>query len=203
MKEFDFFERLSQEEQEYLLKNSKYIELPKDFTLFYQGDICNEILILKEGTVTLMMYGSINELIPLYEIQKGEQCIINTSSTLSNTTTIATAQTKTAIKGWLIPSSIVKELMIKSPTYQEYIFSLFSIKFSALTTLIEDIKFKKLDTRILEFLKMKNKKVIPITHEELANDLGTSRVVISRVLKDLENKNLIKLHRKKIELLVM
>ena len=203
MKEFDFFERLSQEEQEYLLKNSKYIELPKDFTLFYQGDICNEILILKEGTVGLMMYGSINELIPLYEIQKGEQCIINTSSTLSNTTTIATAQTKTAIKGWLIPSSIVKELMIKSPTYQEYIFSLFSIKFSALTTLIEDIKFKKLDTRILEFLKIKNKKVIPITHEELANDLGTSRVVISRVLKDLENKNLIKLHRKKIELLVM
>ncbi len=201
MKEFDFFERLSQEEQEYLLKNSKYIELPKDFTLFYQGDICNEILILKEGTVALMMYGSINELIPLYEIQKGEQCIINTSSTLSNTTTIATAQTKTAIKGWLIPSSIVKELMIKSPTYQEYIFSLFSIKFSALTTLIEDIKFKKLDTRILEFLKMKNEKIIPITHEELANDLGTSRVVISRVLKDLENKNLIKLHRKKIELL--
>ena len=201
MKEFDFFERLSQEEQEYLLKNSKYIELPKDFTLFYQGDICNEILILKEGTVGLMMYGAINELIPLYEIQKGEQCIINTSSTLSNTTTIATAQTKTAIKGWLIPSSIVKELMIKSPTYQEYIFSLFSIKFSALTTLIEDIKFKKLDTRILEFLKMKNEKIIPITHEELANDLGTSRVVISRVLKDLENKNLIKLHRKKIELL--
>ncbi len=201
MKEFDFFERLSQEEQEYLLKNSKYIELPKDFTLFYQGDICNEILILKEGTVALMMYGAINELIPLYEIQKGEQCIINTSSTLSNTTTIATAQTKTAIKGWLIPSSIVKELMIKSPTYQEYIFSLFSIKFSALTTLIEDIKFKKLDTRILEFLKMKNEKIIPITHEELANDLGTSRVVISRVLKDLENKNLIKLHRKKIELL--
>ena len=201
MKEFDFFERLSQEEQEYLLKNSKYIELPKDFTLFYQGDICNEILILKEGTVALMMYGAINELIPLYEIQKGEQCIINTSSTLSNTTTIATAQTKTAIKGWLIPSSIVKELMIKSPTYQEYIFSLFSIKFSALTTLIEDIKFKKLDTRILEFLKMKNEKIISITHEELANDLGTSRVVISRVLKDLENKNLIKLHRKKIELL--
>mgnify|MGYP000878542881 FL=1 len=201
MKEFDFFKKLTQDEQKYLLENSKYIELPKDFTLFYQGDICNEILILKEGTVALMMYGAIDEMIPLYEIQKGEQCIINTSSTLSNTTTIATAQTKTDIKGWLIPSNIVKELIIKSPLYQEYIFSLFSIKFSALTTLIEDIKFKKLDTRILEFLKMKDEKIIQITHEELANDLGTSRVVISRVLKDLENKDLIKLHRKKIELL--
>ena len=48
---------------------------------------------------------------------------------------------------------------------------------------------------------MKNEKNISITHEELASDLGTSRVVISRVLKDLENKNIIKLHRKKIELL--
>ena len=191
----------TQKEKEYLLENSKYVEIQKDFTLFYQGDICNEILILKEGTVQLLMYGAIDEMIPLYEIQKGEQCIINTSSTLSNTSAIATAQTKTAIKGWLIPSKIVQELMIKSPSYQQYIFSLFAIKFSALTTLIEDIKFKKLDVRILESLKMKNEKFISITHEELANDLGTSRVVISRVLKDLENKNLIKLHRKKIELL--
>ena len=201
MKEFSFFEKLTQEEKEYLLENSKYVEIQKDFTLFYQGDICNEILLLKEGTVQLLMYGAIDEMIPLYEIQKGEQCIINTSSTLSNTSAIATAQTKTAIKGWLIPSKIVQDLMIKSPSYQQYIFSLFAIKFSALTTLIEDIKFKKLDVRILESLKMKNEKFISITHEELANNLGTSRVVISRVLKDLENKNLIKLHRKKIELL--
>lgn len=203
MENYDFFKNLKEEDKKYLFENSKYIELPKDFILFYQGDICNDILLLKEGTVQLIMYGAIDEMILLYEIQKGEQCIINTSSTLSNTKTIATAQTKTDIKGWLIPSKIIKELMIKSPTYQEYIFSLFSIKFSSLTTLIEDIKFKKLDTRILEFLKMKNKKIIQITHEELANDLGTSRVVISRILKDLEHKNIIKLHRKKIELLVM
>ena len=201
MQNYDFFKNLREKEKKYLLDNSKYVEIPKDFTLFYQGDICNEILILKEGTVQLLMYGAIDEMIPLYEIQKGEQCIINTSSTLSNTSAIATAQTKTAIKGWLIPSKIVQELMIKSPSYQQYIFSLFAIKFSALTTLIEDIKFKKLDVRILESLKMKNEKFISITHEELANNLGTSRVVISRVLKDLENKNLIKLHRKKIELL--
>ena len=201
MKNFDFFDKLASDEKKYLIKNSKYVEIPKDFTLFYQGDICREILLLEEGIVQLLIYGSIDEMIPLYEIQKGEQCIINISSTISNSTTIATAQTKTDIKGWLIPSNIVKELMIKSPSYQEYIFSLFSIKFSALTTIIEDIKFKKLDARIFEYLKLKNEKIISITHEELANDLGTSRVVISRVLKDLENKNLIKLHRKRIELL--
>ena len=201
MNEFNFFEKLNDDEKKYLLDNSKYIELSKNYTLFYQGDICNEILLLKEGTVQLLMYGEIDEMIPLYEINKGEQCIINTSSTLSNTSAIATASTKTAIKGWMVPAKIVQELMTKSPSYQQYVFSLFSLKFGALTTLIEHIKFKKLDARVLTLLKQKNEQIILITHEEIANELGTSRVVISRILKDLENKNLIKLHRKKIEII--
>lgn len=201
MKEFEFYKNLNEEEKKHILDNSKYIEIPKDSTLFYQGDICTDILFLEEGCVELLIYGEIDEVIPLYEIQKGEQCIVNVSSTISNTPAIATAQSKTKIKGWLIPAKIVQELMIKSPTYQQYIFSLFSVKFTALTTLIEDIKFKRLDSRVLSLLKKENKAIIDITHEEIANKLGTSRVVISRVLKELENKKTVKLHRKKIELL--
>lgn len=201
MQNFEFFKNLNEEDKKFLLDNSKFIEIPKDFTLFYQGDICKDILLLEEGLVQLLIYGTEDEILPLYEVQKGEQCIINTSSALSNTTAIATAQTKTAIKGWLIPASIVQKLMIKSSLYQQYIFSLFTLKFSALTTLIEDIKFKRLDSRVIDYLKHKNSSIIEITHEELANELGTSRVVISRILKDLENKQIIKLHRKKIQLL--
>lgn len=201
MKNFEFFKKLSDEDKEFLINNSKYIELPDNFTLFYQGDICKDILLLEEGTVKLFIHGDLNETVSLYEINQGEQCIINTSSTISNTQAIATAQTTSSIKGWLIPEKISKELMIRSSAYQEYIFSLFSLKFNALTTLIEDIKFKRLDTRVIEYLKNKKLPIIEITHEELANDLNTSRVVISRVLKDLENKSIVKLHRKKIELL--
>lgn len=201
METFEFFNKLKEEDKVFLQSNSRYIELPKDFTLFYQGDICKDILLLEEGIVKLYIHGNLDEVLSLYEIHKGEQCIINTSSTLSGTETIATAQTTSAIKGWLIPQNISRELMIRSEFYQEYIFSLFSLKFNALTTLIEDIKFKRLDERILDFLKSQKSQIIGITHEALANELGTSRVVISRVLKDLENKNYIKLHRKKIELL--
>ncbi len=201
MENYAFFKNLDEKEKKYLLDNSKYVEIPKDFTLFYQGDICNDILLLKSGIVQLLVYGQIDEMIPLYEIKEGEQCIVNTSSTISQTPAIATAQTKTAISGWLVPSDVIKELIIKCPSYQQYIFSLFALKFSTLTTLIEDIKFKRLDSRILDFLKQKNESLIEITHEEIASNLGTSRVVVSRILKELEHKNLIKLHRKKIELL--
>ena len=201
MQAFKFYDKLTDDDKEFLKSNSKYIELPGNFTLFYQGDICEDILLLDEGTVKLFIHGELDEVLSLYEINRGEQCIINTSSTLSSSEAIATAQTTTPIKGWLIPHDISKELMIRSSAYQEYIFSLFSLKFSALTTLIEDIKFKRLDQRVLDFLKNQNSTMVEITHETLANELGTSRVVISRILKDLENKNYIKLHRKKIELL--
>jgi len=201
MEEFDFFNKLTTDEQTYLIENSQYIELEQDFTLFYQGDICSDILLLQEGKVRLSIYGDVDEVVPLYEIQAGEQCIINTSSAISKTPTIATAKTLTPIKGRLVPSKIIEHLMLTSHSYQQFVFSFFALKFHALTTIIEDIKFKKLDTRILEYLKKQNTKIIKITHIKLADELGTSRVVISRVLKDLENKNFIKLYNRQIEIL--
>jgi len=200
MKNFDFYSQLSIEEQEFLQKNSQYIELPKQTLLFYQGDTCKDILLLEEGSVKLSIYGEKEE-IQLYEIRRGEQCIVNTASTISKTSAIATAETISEIKGWLVPQEIIKELSSRSSVYQEFLFSLFSLKFFALTTLIEDIKFKRLDTRVMEYLQKQNTQFIEMTHEDLASTLGTSRVVISRVLKDLERKELIKLHRKKIELI--
>lgn len=97
--------------------------------------------------------------------------------------------------------AVVKHLMHTSPSYLNFVFSLFTIKLDALATLIQDIKFKKLDSRILEWLSSHKTPLIQTTHEEIAEALGTSRVVISRILKDLERQNLIKLHRKEIELL--
>ena len=201
MQNYDFFNSLSNEEQTYLKEHSKYVEVPKESILFYQGDVCQDVLLLEEGKVRLYISAGLNEEVSLYEIAQGEQCIINTSSTLSQTEAIATAATLSDIKGWLVPKEVLKALMLRSNAYQTYIFSLFSLKFNALTTLIEDIKFKRLDQRVLEFLKSQEQSLIVMTHEELANELSTSRVVISRILKDLERQEYIKLHRGKIEVL--
>ena len=96
---------------------------------------------------------------------------------------------------------MIQELIIHSPSYQKMIFSLFTLRYTSLTTLIEDVKFKRLDSRILEFLNSFNSKEIKITNNEIAQHLGTSRTVINRVLQDLKNKNFIKLSRGRITLL--
>ena len=126
---------------------------------------------------------------------------MNIASTLSETKAVATAEASSDIKGWMIPKETIQYLMINSMKYQKFIFSMFTLRFAALTTLVEDIKFKRLDSRILDFLRSHKSNTITITHEQIANHLGTSRVVISRVLKDLKNKQFIELQRGKILLL--
>ena len=200
---FNFISSLNIEELNYLLNNIQEINLKKDTILFYQEDTCKDILLLEKGKVSLNIYTEKNnEPITLYTIQEGEQCIINTASAISQTPVIATATTITDIKAYLMPYKVAKKLMRMNEEYQDFIFSLFSLKFNSLTSLIEDIKFKKLDARILGYLLSKNETKITITHEKLGRLLSTSRVVISRVLKDLENKNKIILHRGKIEIVV-
>ena len=198
---FEFAQKLSLEELDYLKAHAKKVSIPKESILFYQDDICKDILLLGRGEIELYMYAENDKKIPLYALKAGEQCVINTSSTISQTPAIGTAQSLSDIEGWLISEDVVKHLMPASPSYLNFVFSLFTIKLDALATLIQDIKFKKLDSRILEWLTSHKTPLIQTTHEEIAVALGTSRVVISRVLKDLERQGLIRLHRKEIELL--
>ena len=202
MNKFDFFAELQKDEIDKIKLTSKYIEIPKGTILFYEDDICKDILYLQEGSVKVSISTFTNETIPLYDFSQGEQCIVNIASTLSQSKAVATAETITDIKAWMIPKETIQHLMIHSMEYQKFIFSMFTIRFASLTTLIEDIKFKRLDSRILDFLRSFKSEKIIITHEKIANHLGTSRVVISRVLKDLKEKNYISLKRGKILLIV-
>ena len=88
-----------------------------------------------------------------------------------------------------------------SDVYQSLLFSIYTLRISALAKLVNDIKFKKLDARILDRLQAQNSKISHTKHETIANELGSSRVVISRLLKELENNNQIILSRGTIEII--
>ncbi len=198
---YPFINKLEPEALKFLQTHLKPIQVPKNNLLFYQGDICDNILWLTKGEVRLYTQSDEIEEITLYTLKAGEQCIVNTASLLSQTEAIASAETITDIEGYLIDAESVKKLTKLSDAYQSYLFSLYQLRFEELTSLISDIKFKRLDTRILDWLRKKPTDIIEITHEELAIKLGSSRVVISRLLKELEQKGTVALHRGKIELL--
>jgi len=194
-------DKLEPESLAFLRAHLKPIKVDKETLLFYQGDICDTILWLMRGEVRLFTQAEGIEEVTLYTLHAGEQCIVNTASLLSQTEAIASAVTLTDIEGYLIDAKSVKALAKLSDVYQSYLFSLYHLRFASLTGLINDIKFKKLDKRILEWLEKQDSVVIKTTHEHIANELGTSRVVVSRLLKMLEEQEKLLLHRGKIELL--
>ena len=198
---YPFLNNLEPEALRFLEQHIKPISIPKNTLLFYQGDICDNILWLTSGEVRLYTQSDSIEDITLYTLKAGEQCIVNTASLFSQTDAIASAETLTDITGYLIGVESVKQLSKMSDVYQSYLFSLYQLRFEELTSLINDIKFKRLDTRIVEWLHKQPENIIEITHEALAIKLGSSRVVISRLLKELEQKGTVTLHRGKIELL--
>jgi len=196
---YPFLDNLESQSLEYLADKLKPIKVPKDTLLFYQGDICDHILWLTSGEVRLYTQSESIEEITLYALKAGEQCIVNTASILSKTEAVASSKSLTDIEGYLIDAQSVKTLSKMGDVYQNYLFSLYQLRFEELTGLINDIKFKRLDTRILEWLQKQSDTTIEITHEQLALELGSSRVVISRLLKEMEQKGTLILHRGKIE----
>jgi CRP/FNR family transcriptional regulator len=198
---YPFINKLEPEALVFLQDHIQAVSIPKGTLLFYQGEVCDNILWLTSGEVRLYTQSDTIEEITLYTLKAGEQCIVNTASLLSNTNAVASAETLTDIEGFIIDAPSVKALSKMSDVYQDYLFSLYQLRFEELTGLINDIRFKRLDTRILEWLNKEKNNPIEITHAQLATKLGSSRVVISRLLKELEQKGKVLLHRGKIEIL--
>jgi CRP/FNR family transcriptional regulator len=198
--QYSFYDKLNDTSIKFLQEHLKPIKVPKDNILFFQGDICDNILFLTKGKVRLYIQSDNADEITLYQLNEGEQCIVNTASILSQTEAIGSAITVTDIEGYLLDVNSVKELAHSSDAYQSFLFEIYTLRMSALAKLINDIKFKKLDERILDWLISKDSKMIQTTHEHIANELGSSRVVISRVLKELEKSGKLILTRGTIEL---
>lgn len=197
---FDFFERLEPPARDYLLSNLTPVQVPTGTILFYQGDVCDSILWVTSGKVRLYTQAEGIDAITLYTLDAGQQCIVNTASAISASSAIGSAVTVTDIEGYFVASSVAKKLAHMSDVYQEYLFSLYTLRMGTLVTLVNDLKFKRLDQRVLQWLGRQPDRTVHITHEALAFELGTSRVVVSRVLKELEASGKVRLQRGAITL---
>lgn len=156
---------------------------------------------LTKGVVRLYIQSDEAEEITLYQLKEVEQCIVNTASTMSQTEAIGSAVTVSDIEDYLLDLKSIKELAHRCDAYQSFLFSIYTLRMNALAQLINDLQFKHLDERILKWLRAQQTNSIETTHENIANELGTTRVVVSRILKDLEKISKVKLSRGIITLL--
>jgi len=178
---------------------------------FRGGDI-----ILQEDayirSIPLVMSGSIRVIrtdddgreILLYYIHSGESCIMSFLGAMHHETSKLRAIAEEDTEILFIPIDKVMQLIREYPEWLDYIFRLYHKRFEELLEVVNAVAFRKMDERLLEMLRKKsaqaNNKTISVTHEQLANDLATARVVVSRLLKQLETQGMVQLGRNKITL---
>jgi CRP/FNR family transcriptional regulator len=179
--------------------------------LFSEGDILlNEndyikaIPIVTNGHIRVMRTDEDGREILLYYITAGESCIMSFLGGMHHDTSKIKAIAEEETTVLFIPIDKVSLLIREYPEWLDYIFRLYHKRFEELLDVVNAVAFKKMDERILSFIQRKceltNSQTLHITHEQLANELGTSRVVISRLLKQMEAQGLVKLGRNKISL---
>jgi len=176
---------------------------------FAEGDvILNENAYIK--AIPIVMSGSIRVVrtddddreILLYYIKAGESCIMSFLGGMHHDTSKVKAIAEEPTEILFIPIDKVNLLIKDYPEWLDYIFRLYHKRFEELLDVVNAIAFKKLDERLLDFIKKKCKindnNTLVITHEHIANELGTARVVVSRLLKQMEQEGLVTLGRNKI-----
>lgn len=198
---FPFYTGLSQQEKEEFHTLLSPMNALKGTIVHYQGEICTNSLLLVKGKIRLYSQGDdFSEEVTLYTLNEGEQCLSNIVSVLECASTIPTAVAETDIEAYSVNVHEIEKFILKTPTYQEYIVSLYAKKVVELTMALQGIKFKNLDERIMDYLNNFGKTTISITHKGLAEKMHTSRTVVSRVLKKLQEKGQIRLFRGYIEI---
>ena len=162
------------------------------------------IPIVTKGTLKVMRTEEDGREILLYYIKAGESCIMSFLGGLHNETSKVKAEVEEDAEILFLPVDKVSLFIKEYPEWLDYIFRLYHKRFEELLEIVNAIAFKKVDERMLALLNRKveltGKKTLNITHEQLANELGTARVVVSRLLKQLEEIGKVQLGRNKITL---
>jgi len=175
--------------------------LAPDTRIYWEGDSCSHIAFVIRGEIRVFKTSPSGREITLYELVAGETCILNASCILSQMHYPADAITLTTVEALLIPAAVFQQLIDEYSIVRNYVFQLISQRLVGVFSLLQDIVFGKLDQRLLDYLIEKAEdNTIQLTHKAIAQDLGSSREVISRLLKDMEQRGLLRIERKKITL---
>ncbi len=179
---------------------------------FKEGDVIMDygkkikfMPMILSGTIRVMRRDEDDHEILLYYLGSNESCAMAYTCCMEAKKSEIKAIAEDNVELIAIPHDKLDEWLSKYPSWKSYIFNSFTQRFNELLKSLESIAFNKLDERLIKYLKNKvkvsGKTSIPLSHHQIAEEMGTSRVVISRLLKQLENDKKLVLYRNEIKLL--
>ena len=187
--------------KETLVKHSRIVEAPIGTIGYREGTACGSYVMRLAGKSRVYKMSSSGREILLYRVGAGETCVITTTCLLGNSDYPASTIVEEPIRDVLIPANAFNQLMLDSVIFRKFVMTNYGALISDLIVLLDEVAFHSLDARLAKVLLDAKATQITRTHQQIADELGTAREVISRQLKRLEQKGLVSLGRGQVEIL--
>lgn len=171
--------------------------------IFVEGDQVGGIALLISGVVRVYKIGETGREITLYRFGLGESCILSANAILSQRSFPAIATVEEDAEAVMIPAETLRDWVRRHDLWRDFIFDLLTQRLLSVMTIVEEVAFHRMDTRIAAHLLERGKLENPVTvtHHEIAAELGSSREVISRILGEFARQGLIEMSRGTIRIL--
>jgi CRP/FNR family transcriptional regulator, anaerobic regulatory protein len=174
-------------------------------TIMRIGSPVRAVPLVISGVVKVSRVNDEGQEILLYYVRRGETCAMSFTCWMTSQVSSIEGVAEEDSVLLAIPGKVVDEWLLKYPTWKKFVMTTILDGFTVVIKSIDDIAFKKMDDRLIIYLKEKSKatgsSLINLTHQQIGDELGTNRVVVSRLLKKLENDNKLLLYRNQIKLL--
>lgn len=183
-----------------LIKPEAQLRLPAGTRLFAEAQPCQGFPLVIEGRIKVVKAAASGREMLLYRVAPGDSCIISSSCLLGHTPYSARGETESEVTMVVLPSPFFERLLAESTAFRDFVFHLFADRIAELMQRVEEVAFQRLDQRLARLLLARGDD-IQTTHQALADELGSVREIVSRLLKGFAAEGLVSLGREHIAIL--
>lgn len=190
--------------QEEILEHCRLQTFVKGGVVVREGEFVKLVPIVVSGTLRVFQTKQEREIL-LYHVEPAQTCMMSLSACFFNNKSPSQAVAIENTRSLMVPTRLVAQWQKAYTSWNEFVIRTFRNRYDELLNTFESVAFDHVNTRVLDYLQSRaakqKDKAVGISHQELANELGTTRVVISRILKQFEMDKVVALHRGAIQIL--
>jgi CRP/FNR family transcriptional regulator len=197
LERFPFFADLPAARVERLLAEAQLVRAPRGTLLFHSGQPCRGFPLLLEGTVRVSQTSPNGREIVLYHVEPGQGCLLSGGCLLGDSDYGASGVAETDVTLLSIPPALFQELLVEHEPFRRFVFGMYGERLAQMMQLVEEVAFRRLDARLAQLLVQRGP-VVAATQQKLAEELGSVREIVSRLLRQFEERGWVELGRERI-----
>ena len=197
LRRFPVFGQLPPSSLDRLLEEGEVRRVAAGGVLFDAGQPCRGFPLVLEGSVRVAKGSESGREILLYRVEPGQACILSGGCLLGHSDYSARGVAEEDVSVLLIPPALFQALMIESEPFRRFVFGMYGERLAEVMELVDEVAFRRLDQRLAQLL-VRRGPVIEATHQKLADELGSVREIVSRLLRSFEMRGWVKLERERV-----